>query len=510
MQLSYMNYFIESVDNNIITISETKGLDNYIIFVAKGSIVIKYNCVFEEKEFNLEICLNDIEINRNKISIDNIQNVKYIIISYNDIIKKYYNIKITKNIKKYLFLFNENESQYKILDVCLNKIDNSKSKKEFKYNKLVNIITCNEIFSIFKNININGKNKLFLFIYKIILRSVVNNLDELTFDVYSKKIFKNSIAINPRSDLFKIYNEKKENKIETENLSNDFKIELDTGNESYTKISEKFFIMIVKRNYTEIIDDININVGSLGGDTYSNIFVKFKIILDDQEFTILATVDNLLSNMDIDVLLGSKCGLDLFYASNFNIDKKYFNNDKTKIDKLRAHEIFIVTIDNYLINTHSNLLEKNKKKYVTIKNIDDFVIMLIFLIYTYNFNIKRIQNNKTLLEITESYNDYVESGNILKTFYEFISKKNLVEIGSQPYFFNMTHDEYEQFTEKHFTSINILHKLHMISKTQLRNKDYDIQSIIKFKGNKKIYKEKIEINKNKFKLFVETTKRLIL
>jgi hypothetical protein len=176
-----MNYSIEIINNNIIKLTESKTDDNYEVVIDEKNIIVIYNCIINEKILKLEIYVNNIEINKNEIDISDIKNIKSVMIDFNKTNKIYSNIKLTKSMKKYLFSFNEREKHNKLIDICLYQNYKSKSKRDDKYNKLINIITCNEIFSIFRNVDINEQSNLFLFIYKVILQSIINNLFQQFF-----------------------------------------------------------------------------------------------------------------------------------------------------------------------------------------------------------------------------------------------------------------------------------------------------------------------------------------
>jgi hypothetical protein len=326
--------------------------------------------------------------------------------------------------------------------------------------------------------------------------------------------FKKSLAINPTENLFKVYtNDKSSDNLEA--LNNNFKIEFDTGNETYTLVSEKFFEFVDDRKYTDVIYGVNVKTGSIGGDISSYTLIKFRIIFNDDEFIIVAIVDNSLSKIGTDILFGSKCGLDLFYSLNYSIDAKYFNNSDNSDNKLRvAYQKFIIDFDKFIINSFG-------MNHITIEYINDFIINILFLEFTFNKNIDNLHTVKTLNEIKLMYDKYISDGNdILDVFKHFINSSGLLEAGGRVFFFDFSHEKYNNFTEEHFRALKILHKLYITVKMQIKKNDFNNMSFTQFKETirvkmskkaiKKEYEKYLKINKDKFNLFLETVRRLLV
>jgi hypothetical protein len=190
-----MTYYISNVVNNKITISDenNKSYDGYTVIITEDQIVINFECMLTEYKLNIQICLKCV-VNNNEINLNNIMKIDKVTITFNNLIKIYEKVKFTKSMKKYLLLFNVKTNHKKVIDTCLFKINLPyKSKKQYKFNKLINIITCSEIFKIFRNIDIDKRNDLFLFIYKVIMNSKSDFLDRDEFENI-KNVFQKVIS----------------------------------------------------------------------------------------------------------------------------------------------------------------------------------------------------------------------------------------------------------------------------------------------------------------------------
>jgi hypothetical protein len=426
---------------------------NYKILINKN--VSQYEivniCIIYSSDIinEIKVYINNINIKRKKenyytLKFNNETIINEIIITYNDNeIEKYNNIELVDELKKYLFDLNFASSDLSnIYDECIFHINSLEKNKDTRIKKIASIMACTKMRSKFNDSKSLKYVNLMKFIHNVIYLGILNS-DKDKLSSYAEQLIKLSIPIHVPSSSIQIQNGK-----EYSNLSNDFKVEVDSGNSFYTLISSKFYKLIEHESGTDIANVCLHSEGIGGGKLECTELVKFKIKIYDKEFTILSVVDNSKKVKDeTDILFGSKGGIDLFFKNGMAIDT--CNSDEQDKLLITYGNMYTKKIDALVIKFYDKF---SNNKNLTSKNIDKFIIKYMKELLEYNKNIKR-DISCNLTDINDDYyeiiSDNKDVGKILDNIMEKYNMAHPIQVNKN-YCFNILDSE---FINNHFLAL---------------------------------------------------------
>jgi hypothetical protein len=437
------------------------------------NIILNYKC--SELNIKVKIEFNDIKLNEKDdeviLFLDEI-NIKTITIYHNkSILFECSKFKNKKLIINNIFNLNETNDDKNFYDLCIDAMEN-KSYDDIEYKKIktLSITFCNVIHDKIKNID--KQNGLFMFIHDVYIEMLLNNINDEKYIDYANKIFKSELPIEIPPKLIKIFH----NGVDIP-LDDDFKIIVDTGNESYTRISERVFNKITNLEDTSIIHGVCPKVyGEGGGSIECNKIIKFQLKIYGKVYTIVAGVlentDNIESHVDI--LFGGKCGIDVFFT-NMTIDNKNLKKDKIEISIKENYYEYLKGIDKLIVETHTELI--GNKEIIDEKIIKSFVIKIIKNYFMYTLLISH-HDELTDKDIGKYYDKVKKFKNIDNIIDLIKIEFNLTKPTNMIFYFDMSDTEYDIFVNNHFDALRKLKCIMDIAKK--RNKDKLINSFIYF------------------------------
>lgn len=461
--LYVIDYIIS--DECKILLKKTDGSETYNNYkLSKCNIVnnkvneleLIYSNILNGIKIVIEITFENVPVSvrNNKIfvllrNVKIIKNIRFITGTHN---KSFSDIDINFDIIKKLLDFNKiNENIKDIIDVCTLYTDLlDVVVLDNRFDKLSSILVHDEVKGYINNIL--QYDNLVLFIFWVVQKKFLAEHNEYTR--YANKLFKRSLSINlflKHVQLFPIKNKDGTYLKEMFDLNdNEYKIEIDTGNESYTGISNKFYNEILKHQYTEQINGLNICINGVCNNSSENniynIFVKFKIVIKNVEYTLISVVMESLDKLGIDILIGMKCGIDLFFINDFIIKEKFASDDFNNLENSKAYTKYIKGLDDIIFQVYENL------KNISDEIVDEFMCKFIFLISEFNTDIGKNKSYMTLENIKERYFT-INSKNVKIILGYFEENDDLKEPNNKDLSLNMSYEEYQNFMNEHFVTL---------------------------------------------------------
>jgi hypothetical protein len=381
------NYKIILFSEKGIIIDSREILTNIVLIYGKYEIHIKHDTIlitYNNDIVKLNINIPNVIFKLTDKFIINLENVTLINVDmiYKNNNKKYDNIKNENNLFSKIFHFDDiNETNNNILDICAKHLNKFRYVDELmSVHKLISSTICNELYTNMKDTKIYMNENLILFIYDVMYQDMLSKINVDEYIVFSDKLIKKFVPVFISPSIVEIKNQNNIfEPLSSYKVKPYWKIMIDTGNSSYTKISYRLLERIEKCEMYKR-KDICIKIGGINGTLQCNKMIRFPIMFYGILYIIYATVDDSLED-NIDILFGHKTFLDLFFTDNFAISTDYNRNEL--IDKFveeHAYIQFVSDMDKLISEIYDNNYDDNNSTINATfsNNVNNYFVRIIY------------------------------------------------------------------------------------------------------------------------------------